>query len=323
MPFPLLIPIVIGAGSVFTTGVGVKKGYDGVSEIIEAGQICKDAEARGQKAVFRVNQKQQQVEEKAQGYGELILNIQVKTFKRFLNLLSCPGYKNELFMADVFSSVDIMPVEMEEFVCSIIKAHEVAKGSFLTLASGAGVAGTAKTLIALYGTASTGTSISGLAGAAATKATLAWLGGGSIATGGGGIALGTLVLGGLTMAPAMLAGGFFIAEKGSKHMLEAKSYKAEVDKQISRLDAWSEGLDSLIVHITEREGLVAKLDYRANLILDDIDTVKHDLNNCRHVQLLSQAVVLIKYLSEIMETPLLDSEGNITDKSREIQLRYI
>ncbi|MDM8564325.1 hypothetical protein QUF74_01580 [Candidatus Halobeggiatoa sp. HSG11] len=43
-------------------------------------------------------------------------------------------------------------------------------------------------------TASTGTAISGLSGAALTNATLAWLGGGTLASGGGGMAAGTALL---------------------------------------------------------------------------------------------------------------------------------
>ena len=49
-------------------------------------------------------------------------------------------------------------------------------------------------LVSTYGIASTGASISSLSGAAATKATLAWLGGGSIASGGGGMVVGQVVL---------------------------------------------------------------------------------------------------------------------------------
>ena len=46
-----------------------------------------------------------------------------------------------------------------------------------------------------FGAASTGTAISSLSGAAATNAALAWLGGGTLATGGGGIAAGSALLG--------------------------------------------------------------------------------------------------------------------------------
>lgn len=45
-----------------------------------------------------------------------------------------------------------------------------------------------------FGTASTGTAISTLSGAAATNAALAWLGGGTLAVGGGGIAAGSALL---------------------------------------------------------------------------------------------------------------------------------
>lgn len=45
-----------------------------------------------------------------------------------------------------------------------------------------------------FGVASTGTAISSLSGAAATNAALAWLGGGTLAAGGGGMAAGQLLL---------------------------------------------------------------------------------------------------------------------------------
>ena len=54
------------------------------------------------------------------------------------------------------------------------------------------------------GTASTGAAIGGLTGVAATNATLAWLGGGALAAGGGGMALGSMVLGGIIAGPALL-----------------------------------------------------------------------------------------------------------------------
>lgn len=48
-----------------------------------------------------------------------------------------------------------------------------------------------------YGTTSTGVAISSISGAAARTAALSWLGGGSIAAGGGGVALGSLVVTGV------------------------------------------------------------------------------------------------------------------------------
>lgn len=66
---------------------------------------------------------------------------------------------------------------------------------------------------AAVGVASTGTAISTLSGAAATNAILAWLGGGALAVGGGGMALGTTVLGGLVTGPALFTAGLFVQGK--------------------------------------------------------------------------------------------------------------
>lgn len=68
-------------------------------------------------------------------------------------------------------------------------------------AMGAGVSAGAYAAASAFGTASTGAAISGLAGAAARNATLAWLGGGSLASGGGGIAAGVASLAGIALAP--------------------------------------------------------------------------------------------------------------------------
>lgn len=94
----------------------------------------------------------------------------------------------------------------------------------LRSAAGAAAAGTAAYtgalgLMTLLGSASTGTALSSLTGAAYWNATLAAFGGGSLATGGLGIAGGTVVLGGLVALPA-LAGGYLLAE----HYTE-KAYK--------------------------------------------------------------------------------------------------
>ena len=63
------------------------------------------------------------------------------------------------------------------------------------LVGGAGAPVVVSTLVASLGTASTGAAISTLSGAAATKATLAWLGGGTLAVGGLGVAGGVVALG--------------------------------------------------------------------------------------------------------------------------------
>lgn len=69
-----------------------------------------------------------------------------------------------------------------------------------------------------FAVAFTGTAISALSGAAATSATLAWLGGGSLAAGGMGMAGGTVVLASVVAIPVVLAGGAFVSYQGRKEL---------------------------------------------------------------------------------------------------------
>ena len=79
-----------------------------------------------------------------------------------------------------------------------INPVSIAQGMAYTLGSALSSYG-AFTLAASYGIAGSGASIGTLSGAAATKATLAWYGGGTLASGGGGIMVGSLVLSGMTI----------------------------------------------------------------------------------------------------------------------------
>lgn len=72
-----------------------------------------------------------------------------------------------------------------------------------------GVGASASTVVTVVSTlgvaASTGTAISSLSGAAATNAALAWLGGGTLAAGGGGVAAGTAIVSAVATGGAVVA----------------------------------------------------------------------------------------------------------------------
>lgn len=90
-------------------------------------------------------------------------------------------------------------------------------------------------LVGKFALASTGTAISTLSGAAATNATLAWLGGGSIAAGGGGIAMGTTMLGGLFFIPALVVMGIFSHYSANKKIKEIKEKELELLNAIDKI----------------------------------------------------------------------------------------
>ena len=163
-------------------------------------------------------------------------------------------------------------IKKKEFrdVCDFAK-EELTTAQKSAVGAGAGVAGgvavvslapTAAMWIATtFGTASTGTAISTLSGAAATNAALAWLGGGSVAAGGGGMAAGQAFLAmtgpiGWSIAGAtLLASIVLFANKKIKLDKEKKKEIEAVLKnteQIQEADAKLELLLRKTVEIRER-----------------------------------------------------------------------
>lgn len=123
----------------------------------------------------------------------------------------------ELLEGTEQSGVDLDPLDLDErlFATAMVsmadKVGQGAGGAAIGAAGGAAVGGTAAFTVfasaATFGTASTGAAISGLTGAAASNATLAFLGGGSLAAGGAGIAGGTLLLTSVIAAPVVIGLG--------------------------------------------------------------------------------------------------------------------
>ena len=124
-------------------------------------------------------------------FGKTRLTALKSTVGIFLKYIEYLGhnYKNKEY--EILGKVDIKPEQIKE-----LESIEMnASNALGTLAASGGLAAAALTGVphavtwgvTTFATASTGTAISSLSGAAATNATLAWLGGGSIAAGGGGM----------------------------------------------------------------------------------------------------------------------------------------
>ena len=109
-----------------------------------------------------------------------------------------------------------------------ISAADIAINTGKGVSAGIGTAVGTWALISTYGAASTGTAIASLSGVAATNATLAWLGEGSLAAGGGGIAAGSAILGGIVAIPALAITGIFSHLKANKKIKEIEEKIYEV-----------------------------------------------------------------------------------------------
>ena len=159
-------------------------------------------------------------------------------------------------------------------------AREAAGGAGAGLAAGASVAFMAPTaamwVATTFGTASTGTAISALSGAAATNAALAWLGGGALATGGGGIAAGNALLAmagpiGWTIAGATLLTSILLFASKKKKLNKQKNEEIEsVKKNTERIKEADAQISQILTETTAiRDGVNSAYSQCLNLFGQD------------------------------------------------------
>lgn len=145
-------------------------------------------------------------------------------------------------------------------------AHQAAVGAGAGMAAGAAVVSSMPTaamwIATTFGTASTGTAISSLTGAAATNAALAWLGGGTLAAGGGGISAGAAFLAmagpiGIGIAGAsLLASIVLFSRKRIKNNKEKNKEIESVKSNTEKIKEKTEELHNILAEtVTLREAL--------------------------------------------------------------------
>ena len=125
-------------------------------------------------------------------------------------------------------------------------------------AAGSGLMVGAWTLVTTFGTASTGAAIGGLSGAAATNAGLAWFGGGAIAAGGGGMALGSVVLGGIAVLPAL----GYVGYKARKSALDNIK---KIEEESKKVESEIEKLQPILQSLNDKKALTTASLNRINL----------------------------------------------------------
>ena len=219
MPLPLII-----AAAALATGVyGVKKGVDAKGDFDEAKELNEEAQEAYDNSQRSLEKRRENVQKKLERLGSQKMALYKNALLPFVNTFS--KIKNVDFRGvnlpdDVLENI---PEELLEVREVSVQMNEVVVGGTGALGSGALAGLAAYGSVGLLGTASTGTAIAGLSGAAATNATLAWLGGGSLAAGGFGMAGGTAVLGGIVAAPVLLVGGLMLASKAEEAKENARS----------------------------------------------------------------------------------------------------
>lgn len=172
-----------------------------------------------------------------------------------------------------------------------------------------------------FASASTGTPIAALTGAAANSATLAWLGGGSIAAGGGGMALGAWVLGGIALAPALLVGGFTLAHQGEKAMTQARAFEARVNRACADLKTLRGFLKQALRRVDELQAVLIELMARATHQMDSLSGRKLNLSRSVDRADLRRSGVLVRTIVDVLRTPIFDEDGDLSSRSATVLAR--
>jgi len=244
----------------------------------------------------------------------------------FLEYLERMNQKSKVKEYEFLKEIDLQHEELAEMKEVDMKASDAMK----TLAVGAGFA-----TVGLVGTpalvtgavsalcaAGTGTAISSLSGAAATNAVLAWLGGGTIAAGGGGVAAGTAVMGALTATAtaglAVIAVGTLASAFYSKKATEATQYLADIKVWAAETEQSWVALDGIKARVLELQNLTEELEARTIVELADlaplVDTF--DPTDKAQVKEFQEAAIMVKSMSELAQTSVLDADGNINEKAK-------
>lgn len=321
MAVPIILGLIAGGSALY----GAYKGVNGAMDHSKANNINDEAKSMVDTTNERVDTQRKSTNALLEDYGSRklrafngIIAEFIETFGRLKNVESIHTPELEKLNLGDFSTISLQGLKDDY---ALLKSSGLGLGS--GMGGGAALAFGAYNGTMLLATASTGTAISTLSGVAATNATLAWLGGGSIAAGGGGMALGTMVLGAVMIGPALAIFGHIVGNKceealnNARSNLElAKSMRDEAGLICKRLEA--------IQHVSALANTTfSKVSSQLRRAVSDLERAidNHGENYQRFPdearEVVMRSVKFAQLLKAMIDTPILDKDGNLvlsTDK---------
>ncbi|MBP2850145.1 hypothetical protein [Dickeya oryzae] len=315
MPIPIIIGTVAAAAGIY----GIVKGVGGAKDHSNAKDINESAQSMIDEIGAQIESSREATNKTIEDYGQRklrafngVINEFIVTFSRLQNVELTHSSELEKLNASDFAHTTLSDLKQNY---QMLK--EAGLGLGAGMGSGAALAFGAYNGTMLLATASTGTAISSLTGVAATNATLAWLGGGSLATGGFGMAGGMMVLGGIVAGPALAIFGHILGNKGEEALNNALSNLEQAKS------AHAEGV--LIVGKLQTIETITSLANKAFSLISArlrgaVHDMKHALDsygeNYRNFPQESKDAVYMaanyaKLLKIMIDTPILDQEGNL------------
>lgn len=309
------IPFIIGGLALAAAGTGIKKGFDANRKNNDADEIVEDAKERFKDAQERLEDERVRLNNELKEFATLKLSVFTTEINTLVSLVKkCKDASSELNTENINFTAE----EIKELEKSVSSSLEISAGLGKGMASGALTAMGVYGSVGMLATASTGTAIGGLSGVAATNATLAWLGGGSLAAGGGGMALGTAVLSGMVAGPLIAVTGFVMDSKAEKNFTEAYEFKSEIDIGIEKINYSIEEYNAIYRYIEELTIVINKFRDEFNSVYTKLYDVSlknkakrfFGLKKICEEKEFEQLMVIGKNLKIVLDIPLMDKDGN-------------
>lgn len=317
----MALPLLLVGAALLTGTIGVAKGVSAKRDFDEAEDLNEEAKQTFNDAKESLKEQRDRTQARLEHLGETKLRLHQSGLKPFVDIFS--QIKNVDYTDVALEDLQIGEEQIFVMQKTVMNMEEVV-GGISAIIGGSALAGLATYgSVGLLGTASTGTAIAGLSGVAATNATLAWLGGGSLAVGGAGMAGGAVVLGGIVAAPVLLVGGLILSSKATEALESARSNLAKAETAAEEMETAEVATKAIRRKADEVSKVLKELldDYldEGLLELDRLVSRNDDYRTYSDKQkrVVMRTAAVAKTAHLVAEAPLFDEEGVITNEIRQ------
>jgi hypothetical protein len=313
----MFVPILFGVAAIWSGVTGVKKAGSGLASLQQARAIADAAKQQHQWCLGRLEQARVALGNDVDGLNALRERVSSTTLSRIVQLLVSLERRGRLRLPHLLSVAPAGAAMAPSYGGATMQPHLLLGGVATAGMAGVGTSTLVSSLATSFATASTGTALAGLSGAAAESAFLAWLGGGSVAAGGFGVAGGALILNGITLGPAILVGGFVLEAQGSKALTGAVQYAAQVNQAVAQMDAAAAFMEEVRQRVAELSYATHQLWARADAATTAAERLANvfDPERNDHAAVLWQAIQLCQALAQVGRAGLVDEQGGLDSRA--------
>lgn len=317
MPLPL-IPIAVAGGTLLSVIFAGKKGKETYDNYKKSGELVNSATESYSKAENALKEIQENVAAEFDKLGYLQASIVGNSLERYKNLIDQLDIKDSKELQEIIGKETIENITQIEQIITALKSalSGIVAGGVAGGMAGFGAVGG----VGLLATAGTGTAISSLSGVAATNATLAWLGGGTLASGGLGIAGGMWVLGGIVAAPLVAVTSIVVAMFSEGKLNDARAYSDSFRALVEVVKGEQSYWEKMLNKINEKAKTLQETDVFLKSQIDKVFTSFVQKGNSvskwetKEQENLKSMMQLAETIVNTINAPLMNDKDPLTQK---------